>query len=273
MHRRVTVAAIALLATVGAVACGSDDGGSGTDVPRTTEAPDTTGGPPPSGVRGDLPALPDDPDAAFLTIDGGVPAITADGRLFERTPEPQGIRALPLGEPTGALTVSRLTSDGLAEVVAKANELGLLQAPPDYGDPGITDQSLLTVVLTTADGRYEHSVYAPEHDSGDRDADAARDRLDEFVRFVNSLHMQLADEIGAAEPYVPEQWVVDTSPWVESRDVQPWTFDGDPVDGCATFPSDADVDSVSGLYIVTMPGEDTDEAHVVEVSPALPFDC
>ena len=98
-------------------------------------------------------------------------------------------------------------------------------------------------------------------------------RLDEFVRFVNSLHVQLGHEIGRAEPYVPEEWVVDTSPYVESRDVQPWTFDGDPVDGCTTFPSDADVDSVSGLYIVTVPGEDTDEAHIVEVSPALPFEC
>ena len=48
-------------------------------------------------------------------------------------------------------------------------------------------------------------------------------------------------------------------------------FEADPVDGCMDLPSDADTDTASGVYSVTVPGEDTDEEHIVEVRPALPF--
>jgi hypothetical protein len=160
----------------------------------------------------------------------------------------------------------------VAAVLAEADELGLLQTPPDYGEPGITDQGYLRVTLATADGTFEHSVYAPGEETGDAAADAARARLDDFVRFVNTLQMQLGDEIGAPEPYVPEQWIVDTTPYVDRADVTAWPFDGDPVDGCVALPSDAGSDTASGVYSVTVPGEDTDEEHIVEVRPALPFD-
>lgn len=269
MHRRAAVIAVALLA-VGAAACGGDDDTTSTTPPTTIESPSTTTEP--DGP--DVPAPPADPDAALLTIDAGVPAITADGRVFQRVDEPQGFAALPLNPVTGALTVAQLTPDGLTAVLAEADELGLLQAPPDYGDPGITDQGYLTVTLTTADGTFEHSVYAPGEESGDRDADAARDRLDEFVDFVYSLQMQLGDDIGKPEPYVPEQWVIDTSPYVEQDDVRAWPFAVDPVDGCVALPAEGGTDTASGVYTVTVPGEDTDEEHIVEVRPALPFtDC
>jgi hypothetical protein len=279
MHRRVALIAIALV-TLGAAACGSDDDGSSTtDAPATTtDAPSSTTTPdePTTTVEpGDRPSPPSDPDAALLTIDGGVPAITADGRVFMRVDGPQGFAAaLPLGEPTGALTVAQLTADGLAAVLAEADDLGLLDTPPDYGEPGITDQGYLRVTLATADGTFEHSVYAPGEETGDADADAARARLDEFVHFVDTLQMQLGDEISSPQPYVPEQWIIDTSPYVEQDDVQAWPFAIDPVDGCVSLPSDADADTASGVYSVTVPGEDTDEEHIVEVRPALPFtDC
>lgn len=283
MHRRVVVTTLAVvLASFAAAACGADDSSSGTDAPGTTEAPATTGtpttepgGPTTTGGPSDVPSPPADPDAALLTVDGGVPAITADGRVFMRADEPQGFAAaLPLGQPTGALTIAQLTPEGLDRVLAEADEAGLLQTPPDYGDPGITDQGYLEVTLATADGTFEHSVYAPDEDSGDPDADAARDRLDDFIQFVETLPLELGDEISQPEPYVPEQWVVDTSPYVEQDDVEAWPFEIDPADGCMTFPSDADLDTASGVYSVTVPGEDTDEEHIVEVRPALPFsDC
>jgi hypothetical protein len=265
MHRRVALIALAVV-TLGAAACGSDDSPAGTDAPSSTTVPTTTVEP------GDVPAPPTDPDAALLTIDGGVPAITADGRVFMRVDGPQGLTAaLPLGEPTGALTVAQLTPDGLIAVLAEAEALGLLGTPPDYGDPGITDQGYLRVTLATADGTFEHSVYAPGEETGDAEADAARDRLDDFVHFVDTLQMQLGDEISDPMPYVPEQWVIDTSPYVEQHDVTSWPFDIDPVDGCVALPSDAATDTASGVYSATLPGG-TGREHIVEVRPALPFD-
>lgn len=275
MHRRAPLIAVALLA-LGAAACGSDDATPATDPePTTTVAdPGTTEPDRPTTTEtpDDLPAPPADPDAALVTIDGGVPAITADGRVFDRAEGPQGFAAaLPLDPPTGALTIAQLTPAGLAEVLATADELGLLGTPPDYGDPGITDQGYLSVTIATADGTFEHSLYAPGEPSGDRDSDANRERLYEFVDFVSSLQMQLGDDISSPEPYVPDQWVVDTSPYVEQHDVEAWPFADDPVDGCTTFPTRPDLDTASGVYTVTVPGEDTDEEHIVEVRPALPF--
>jgi hypothetical protein len=262
MRRRALLITVALV-TLGAAACGSDDATPTTepDGPTTTPAP------------GDTPMPPTDPGAAVLTVDGGVPAITADGRVFMRIDGPQGFAAaLPLGQPTGALTVAQLTPEGLDRVLAEADDAGLLQTPPDYGDPGITDQAYLRVTLATADGTFEHSVYAPGEESGDADADAARQRLDDFLTFVDTLQMQLGEEISEPEPYVPAQWVIDTSPYVEQDDVRAWPFTIDPVDGCVTLPSEPDADTASGVYSVTVPGEDTDEEHIVEVRPALPFD-
>src|SRR5688500_7703205 len=98
MHRRALALIAVALVTAGAAACGGDDAAPSTDAPDTTvESPGTTGGPDPTAgpgttdVGGD-PAPPDDPDAALLTIDGGVPAITADGRVFDRADEPQGMQ-------------------------------------------------------------------------------------------------------------------------------------------------------------------------------------
>jgi len=264
--RLLPISVTAGLVFVVASACGGDDGTIVDHDPTTTTTTTTTTLAP----TDDLPALPQDPDAAFVTIDvEGIPAITADGRVFDRAPAAQGFTAaLPLNQAIGPLVTAQLTPAGLQAVVAEADELGLLQTPPDYGDPGISDSGYLDVVLTTADGVYEHHVYAPGEETGDRDADAARDRLDEFVSFVGSLSQHVGDELGPWSPYVPERWVVDTAPYVESSDARAWPFATDPVDGCATFPSAADDDTASGVYTVESPGG---VERTVEVSPALPF--
>lgn len=259
--RSVRIAITAGILLVVAAACGGDDG----TIIDYDPAPTTT-------PAGDLPALDDDPDAAFVVIDvEGVPAITADGRVFDRAPRPQGFAAAaaPLNDPVGTLVTAQLTPDGLRAVVAKAAALELLQTPPDYGEPGITDMGSLDVTLTTADGVYEHHVYAPNESTGDRSEDAARARLAEFVIYVRSLSIELGDDIGPWTPYVPDRWVVDTSPYVGVSDTEPWPFDTEPVDGCVAFPSDPDADTASGLYALASPGSEYD--RVVEVSPALPF--
>ena len=200
-----------------------------------------------------------------------MPAITSDGRVFRRIEEaPEGFaRAAmaPQPPPVGALEVAQLSEAGLMDVVRKAAELRLLEEPPDYGDPMITDQGSLVVTLSTAGATYEHDVYAPGEEVDDDDAQAARDRLDEFVDFVSSLQTHLDGEIGPWTPYVPEQWVVDVHPQVESWDAEPWPFDVAPSEGCTSFELAGGTDTVSGVYTATVDGSD----EIVEVRPALPF--
>lgn len=275
MHRRALTITVAVL-TVAAVACGSDDSTDTTTVERPATSTTDAADPPVTTTAGhdDLPALPDDPDAAFVVLDSGVPAITADGRVFERVADAQGFAAVAPPKPAiGALTVSQLTPEGLAQVLAFAHELGLLTDPPDYGDVGVTDQGDAITTLTTADGTFVHSVYAPGYETGDPDADAARERLAQFVRFVGALHTELGDDISHPEPYVPDQWIVNTSPYVSSGFAPAWPFDDAPVDGCVTLPLADSTDTVSGVY--TLPDDtDTGRGHVVHVSPVLPFsDC
>jgi len=243
-------------------------------------AGDDTADPPAPPSRA-LPALPADPDAAFVQIGAhGVPAITADGRVFRTVEQPAGFArpthaaaALPLGQPVGALEVAQLTDDGLRAVLRRAAELELLQQPPDYGAPGITDQGSLVVRLSTAGATYEHDVYAPDEDVDDPDAQAARDRLDDFVGFVGALREHVGDELGPWIPYVPEQWVVDVGAYVDPTSADAWPFDAAPMAGCTTFDvagdTAGDIDTVSGVYLATVPGADDDQ--VVEVRPALPF--
>ena len=246
------------LLVVGATACGSDE---------DCCAPDSTS---PRIEGGALPELAGG-HAAFVEIGSrGIPAITADGRVFVQAaaPAPSGFAApamAPYVPVVGALQVAQLTDDGLERVLFEAASRRLLSEPPDYGDPGITDQGSLTVRLSTADATYTHSVYAPGERVDDATQQAARHRLDGFVDFVHDLREHVGDELGPWEPYVPEQWIVDVHPHVDAGDAEPWPFAAPPSNGCQAF-AVVGADTVSGVY--------TDGDVTVEVRPALPFtDC
>lgn len=244
------------LLAVGATACGNDDEDCCAPGPTSAHV-----------ERGALPELAQGA-AAFVEIGSrGIPAITADGRVFVQAaaPAPSGFAApamAPYVPVVGALQVAQLTDDGLERVLFEAASRRLLSEPPDYGDPGITDQGSLTVRLSTANATYTHSVYAPGERVDDATQQAARHRLDGFVDFVHDLGEHVGDELGPWEPYVPEQWVVELHPYVDTGDAEPWPFPAPPSDGCQAFAVDG-ADTASGVY--------TDGDVTVEVRPALPF--
>ena len=243
----------------GATACGDND--------EDCCAPDSTS---PRVEGGALPELAGG-DAAFVEIGSrGIPAITADGRVFVQAsePGPSGF-ATPAMAPhvpeVGAVQVAQLTAGGLERVLFEAASRRLLSEPPDYGDPMITDMGSLTVRLSTASATYTHSVYAPGELVDDTTQQAARHRLDGFVDFVHDLREHVGGELGPWEPYVPEQWIVDLHPHVDSGDAEPWPFAAPPSNGCQAFAVDG-ADTASGVY--------TDGDVTVEVRPVLPFtDC
>lgn len=283
-HRRAVramVPAAVLIATI--AACGGAD--ATTEPSSTTTGVDTTSEPV-SGPAGDPIALPEDPSTPVVAIGAEEIVITADGTVYRRTrPEPQGFgsmsptaaesAAAPPADPApAAYETARLTEAGLVRVFATAEELGLVATPPDYGEPGITDQGTFTVVVTTADAEHRHSVYAPGERTGDDDADDARDRLDSFVDQMRDLEGRFDEELSAFEPYAPERWRVDLDAYVSTAEVRPWPLPELPSQGCTTFAPDefADPadggregpDPVSGVY-------ETEQDDEIVVAPVMPW--
>lgn len=260
MRRRpaaLAAAVISLLAPVAALAgCGADPGVRTTDGPRR------------------LPVeLPADGSTPIVQVGDWLPLITADGHVYTdgapATRSSLRSAVAPLPPSPQPVDVAELTADGLAAVVAKAHELGLLSTPPDYGDPHITDVGSLTLTLTTAERTFVHHAYAPDERTGIRAEDAARDRLQEFTRFLDDLAAELGDDLGDAVPYVPAQWVVDTHPLADATAAEDWPFAAAPTDGCATFPLEGGVDTATGVYFA----DTGTRHHTVTVRPALPGEC
>jgi hypothetical protein len=90
----------------------------------------------------------------------------------------------------------RLTRTGLAHVIDGARDAGLLDdPPPDFGDPGVTDQSTTTVTVSVGERTRRVNVYAPGFSDGlTLDQRENRSRLDRFI--------QLAADPDALLPFV-----------------------------------------------------------------------
>jgi hypothetical protein len=145
---------------------------------------------PPSGAAGEV--------VVRVVTEGGFAAesreparlpdlsVFADGRVINEGPttlEYPG-PALP------NLEEFRLTRVGLDLVVDEARAAGLLNDPhPDYGDPGITDQSTTTVTVRVDGTTRQVDVYALEFDDGlTAEQRENRRRLLQFIGFVGHPH-------------------------------------------------------------------------------------
>jgi hypothetical protein len=90
----------------------------------------------------------------------------------------------------------RLIRAGLAHVIDGARDSGLLDdPPPDFGDPGVTDQSTTTVTVSVGERTRRVNVYALGFSDGlTLDQRENRSRLDRFI--------QLAADPDALLPFV-----------------------------------------------------------------------
>jgi hypothetical protein len=174
-------------------ACG-DDGGSG------TSATDSDAGIAyPTGaedvvirveVGGGFEVGPVVTDQPMVSIYGDGRVIVP-GPTIERYPPP----ALP------NLLETEIDAGQIEDLLATADELGLLADDVDYGEPGITDQPR-TVVTIAANGEvFVHDVYALDHDGGTSDdlTDAqreARENLREFVEVAAGDDVTGGDALG-----------------------------------------------------------------------------
>jgi hypothetical protein len=120
----------------------------------------------------------------------------------------------------------RLSGDGLARIVSEARAAGLLDAePPDYGDPGVTDQATTTVTVRADGTTRQVEVYAlgfkgrvsgvtPEHMENRR-------RLEQFIQRAGDSDA-LGDAVvpGSTRRYEPEALAVRIEPFLADLETE-----------------------------------------------------
>jgi hypothetical protein len=97
---------------------------------------------------------------------------------------------------------------GLTELRSRLKTDGFLD-PMDFGQPGITDQSTVRLVVKADDGlAIVHDAYAlGREDSGLTEAQVAnRNKLKAIVELLRSSTPVTASNLGPAEPFVPTQY-------------------------------------------------------------------
>src|SRR5215216_2417739 len=100
----------------------------------------------------------------------------------------------------------RVTGDGLGKIIDEGRDAGLLEdPPPDYGDPGITDQPTTTVTVRVAGRSRTVDVYALNFSDGVSAAQREnRRRLTNFIELAGDAGA-LGDEVlpGSTRRYDP----------------------------------------------------------------------
>lgn len=216
-------AALVLLA-----ACGDDESAEiPSTEPPTTEVPTTTEPAAPEHV---VQTGTDDIVVSFA-VGGGLvtelaafqdtPSIvvTGDGRVIVRSAgSDDGPALLP------ELTVRTISPDGIQALIAAADDAGLLRDVEYESSQTIADAGTTTVVVAADGETWTHSVYALGfYEPIDRvSPDAAADQmaLESFVdQLVDLESLVGADQLGPAEPYVPDTYLIAAVPIEDPSDL------------------------------------------------------
>jgi hypothetical protein len=229
IYRTFAVAA-AGLATLAIAACGddADDSATATTLPTNTAAPVDTTSPP---VGFEHPTGADDVVVRIVYEGGLVPAdfafrnlpallVSGDGRVFQ----PAVVPEIYPGPLVAGATIRTVTEEGIQQLLALADQHGLL-ADVEYTNPTNIADAPDTVVEISANGRtYVHRAYALG--IGD-DTDPVRATLWQFVNAVTGEWL-FGDnpELGVEQPYEPDTFLVRASVAPEeSGDIPPTIVD------------------------------------------------
>jgi hypothetical protein len=254
------LATLTVLPVVLLAACG-DDGAEPLDTPpASTESPSTTAPAPTSTSDGGTFEYATGADDVVIgvTFEGGlvpsvafsttpVAIVSGDGRVLTTGPTTMQFpgRLLP------NVLQQSITEDGIEELLAGADELGLL-AEVDYpSNDNIADAPSTVVTITVGGTTYSHAAYALDLEP---ETDPSRRALSDFVALMTDLSGTLGDAVGAEAPYVTDTYLVQAEvidPATMTFEVEPTIVDWPPdapvrladVGECAEVPAAA-VDSV-----------------------------
>ncbi|MEJ7563118.1 MAG: hypothetical protein WKF45_11435 [Ilumatobacteraceae bacterium] len=272
--RGITATALAAL-TLGAAACGEDDAAG----PTQPTGPDTTE-PPEGGYE-----HPTDPDEAILVFTrhandtpGAIPEVVVggDGKVYQPGEPGGGDSPVGIAPPQAGpspVMVAQLSPAGVQRLLARADELELLDDAPEYADVSVTDSFSTSLTITTGEGTVEHVAYALGFDSDEGEVDDERQRFEDFAAQLDDFERFAGDDLGDAERYVAETWLV--GDWggyygvEDSSNPMSWPDDVDVVEGCVELDISKFPSGVSGRYVVDEQGNrDT----LFGVAPDLPGD-
>jgi len=224
--------------TVAFVACGNDDAAPVETSPPSTTAPASTL--PPTSVGGLAYTTGADDVVIQVSYEGGfVPLeaqfattptalVTGDGRYITTGPTTLEFPGALLPN----LRQQTITPAGIEQLLAEADELGLLAAV-EYARPdNIADAPDTVVTITTGGETYEHAAYAlglePE-------TDPARVALADFVATMTDPAGTIGDQLGPDAAYEPAAYVIRA----EAVDLATMTFEVEPT--VEPWPADAPV--------------------------------
>lgn len=248
----VLVAAIALTSACGDGASDpvGQDGATGTGTattattggtaPGTTPSPGTT-----EGTVGEetVPGTDDDPDpdgpddvVLEYDVSGGFTTaqtafrqpprlvVSSDGRAFTVGP----VAAVFPGPLLPNVQVRTISEEGIEQLLAAAEEAGLL-ADVDYEEPTNIADAPTTTLTIDADGEtWVHSAYALAVDGGLEpgagESSPEREQLADFLATVTDLTTVVDPaELGEEEPFVPDEYLVMAEP---VEDVEAFAVEG-----------------------------------------------
>ena len=235
MNKRVV--SVLLITALGLAACGSDS-----DSPAADDSlpPVTDGTPPPAGDGYQHPTGAEELVIEYAEVGGFVPRefafqqtpnvlISGDGRVFS----PGAQIAIYPGPLLPAVQVSSIDEDGIQEVLAAADDAGLLQQV-DYEQPtNVADASTARVTINVNGDTFVHEAYAlgiggGPGDPGGAESTPERQALLEFVgRLVQLTSPDETDDQGIFEPseYGIEALVVDDLSAYGSDGIEPTVVD------------------------------------------------
>jgi hypothetical protein len=233
--RRPSTFLTALLAAglaAGVVACGSDEGGGAepdetlppvTESPSTespsTEPPVTEGSAPPSGEGYVHPTGADEIVIEYAEVGGFVPVevafqqlpsllVAGDGQAF--TPGAQiAIFPAPM---LPAVQVQSITEAGIQELLAAADEAGLL-AEVDYDERmDVADATTARLTINVDGETYVHEAYALGIEPLEGEMSPERQALADFIAELRDLPALVgADQLGETALYEPATYGIQAS--------------------------------------------------------------
>ena len=170
--------------------------------------------------------------------------VTGDGHLLSTGPTTM---IFPGPLLPNVLTRS-ITPAAIQQLVAKADQLGLLADIVYSRNDQVADAPDTVVDITVGGRTYHHQVYALGLDVGT--ADPARQHLQEFVDVMTNVEPTVgAGALGPEQPFAPAQYLIQAMP------VDPATLDVDVEPTIVPWPADAPVRLADAAACAVLPAD------------------
>lgn len=171
-----------------------------------------------------------------------VAMVVGDGRVLSTGP----VIAIYPGPLLPNAQQASITPEGIQQLLALADELGLLTQLEYERNDRIADAQDTVVTINVNGETYQHRAYA----LGMEPETGARADLAEFVTAMTDLESTIGDQVGPTEPYVPDTFLVRATP----IDLEAMTFEVEPT--VVPWPQDISIRLADAAECAELPAEE-----------------